>query len=153
MKKIVLFVLFSLSFVCMNAQYGSLDAILTRLEEKYGINNSLKDENIDDRKFVLVKDFDDHTERYFLVLKGNQATYVEIFDDKKSGQSSTNLFTGDVVRSNKNIVSLRADKLEGEKIAIPITKTFLMTKQKKILYLVDISTKERWIDEAAFGEK
>ena len=142
-----------INFVAKKAQYNSINAILTLLEERKGINQNLKDVNIDDTKFVLIKDFEDHTERSFIVIKGNKATYVEMFDDKKTGETSSNVFSGDIMRTRRNIISLRADQLEGKKIPIAITKTLLMTKQKKILYLVDLNSKERWIEENAINKK
>ncbi|MDR6132910.1 hypothetical protein QE442_003796 [Chryseobacterium sp. SORGH_AS1175] len=57
---------------------------------------------------------------------------------------------GDIVRKN-NIVSLRADKLENKKIPMPVTKTLLLTKQDNILYLIDVNTRDRWIDEASYS--
>ena len=137
----------------IKAQYGTINAILDRLEEKQGLNKNLSNVVIDDIKFVLIKDFDDHIERNFIVIKGNNATYVEVFDDKQTGETSSNVFSGDIVRSKNQIVSLRADYLEGKKIPIPVTKTFLMTQQKKIIYLIDINTKERWIEENAINKK
>lgn len=153
MKKLGIVVFLLVASLSVKAQYGTLDAILTRLEERKGINQNLKDVSIDDKKFVLVKDFDDHTERSFVVIKGKNATFVEVFDDKQTNESTSNVFSGDVVRSNKNIISLRCDMLEGKKIPIPITKTFLLTKQKDIVYLVDTNTRERWIDEKSFGKE
>lgn len=153
MRKIFCAALLLISVVAIKAQYGSLNAILDRLEEKKGINQNLKDVNINDTKFVLIKEFDDHTERNFIVIKDKLATYVEMFDDKKTGETSSNVFTGDIVRTNHNIISLRADKLEGKRIAIPISKTLLMTKQKNILYLIDINSRERWIEENAINKK
>ena len=152
MNKVILLIAIFASSLALKAQYGTLNAILDRLEEKRGVNKNLKDVNIDDTKFVLIKDFDDHTERIFVIIKGNKATYVEMFDDKQTGETSSNVFSGDVVRSRHNIISLRADKLENQKIALPITRTFLMTKQKKVLYLIDVNTKERWIEESAFNK-
>ena len=152
MNKLILLIAFFASSLALKAQYGTLNAILDRLEEKRGVNKDLKDVNIDDIKFVLIKDFDDHTERNFVIIKGNKATYVEMFDDKQTGETSSNVFSGDVVRSRHNIISLRADKLENQKIALPITRTFLMTKQKKVLYLIDVNNKERWIEESAFNK-
>lgn len=152
MNKVILLIAIFASSLALKAQYGTLNAILDRLEEKRGVNKNLKDVNIDDTKFVLIKDFNDHTERSFVIIKGNKATYVEMFDDKQSGETSSNVFSGDVVRSRHNIISLRADKLENQKIALPITRTFLMTKQKKVLYLIDVNTKERWIEESAFNK-
>ncbi|AZB28084.1 hypothetical protein [Chryseobacterium balustinum] len=134
-----------------NAQYGSLDAILTKLEERKGINQNLTDVNIDGKKFVLIKDFADHTERNFIVIKGKNATYVEMFDDKATNESTSNVFSGDIVRSRKNIISLRADLLENKKVPIPVTKTLLLTRQDNILYLIDVNNKDRWIDEESFS--
>ena len=152
MNKLILLIAFFTSSLALKAQYGSINAILDRLEEKRGVNKDLKDVNIDDIKFVLIKDFDDHTERNFVIIKGNKATYVEMFDDKQTGETSSNVFSGDIVRSRHNIISLRADQLENQKIALPITRTFLMTKQKKVLYLIDVNNKERWIEESAFNK-
>ncbi len=152
MKKLLVLFLFISAF-SLKAQYGSVNAILDRLEARKGVNNNVKNVNIDDVKFILIQEFDDHTERKFLIIKGKLATYVEVFDDKETGESSSNVFTGDIVRSEDQIVSLRADQLEGKKIPIAVTKTFLMTKQKKILYLIDINTTERWIEESAINKK
>jgi len=153
MKKPLVLALFFFAAIGLRAQYGSVNAILDRLEERRGVNQNLSNVNIDDKKFVLIKDFDDHTERSFLVIKGNLATYIEIFDDRSTGESVSNVFSGDVVRSKHNIISLRANLLEGKQIPIAVTKTFLMTKQKKILYLIDINSRERWIDEMSINKK
>ncbi len=75
-----------------------------------------------------------------------------MFDDKSTGKSTSNVFSGDIIRKN-NIVSLRADQLENKKIPIPVAKTLLLTKQKEILYLIDINSRERWIDEEAYSKK
>ncbi len=149
MKKLLFVFTLLIATVSAKAQYGTLNAILDRLEERKGVNQNLSDVNTDDIKFVSIKDFDDHTERNFIILKGKNATYVEMFDDKSNGQSTSNVFSGDLIRTRKNIISVRFDKLEGQKVPVPITKTLLLTKQKKILYLIDVNTKERWIDENA----
>ncbi|MDP9960648.1 hypothetical protein [Chryseobacterium lathyri] len=136
----------------LQAQYGTLNEILNRLEERKGINQHLENVNIDNKKFVFIKDAEDHTERDFIVIKGKEATYVEVFDDKATGESSSNVFTGDIIRK-KNILSLRADKLENKKVPMPVTKTLLLTRQDNILYLIDVNTKDRWIDEASYSKK
>ncbi|RXM38188.1 hypothetical protein BOQ62_18620 [Chryseobacterium sp. CH21] len=136
----------------LKAQYGSLNEILNRLEQRKGINQHLENVNIDNKKFVFIKDEADHTERDFIIIKGNNATYVEVFDDKATGESSSNVFTGDVIRK-KNIISLRADLLENKKIPMPVTKTLLLTQQDNILYLIDVNTRDRWIDEASYSTK
>ncbi|AZB24982.1 hypothetical protein EG339_10485 [Chryseobacterium bernardetii] len=151
MRKLLIGILF-FGTLGVKAQYGSLNAILDRLEARKGINQNLEKVNIDNKKFVFIKDEADHTERDFIVIKGNSATYVEVFDDKATGESSSNVFTGDIIRK-KNIISLRADVLEGKKIPMPVTKTLLLTQQDNILYLIDINTRDRWIDEASYSKK
>ncbi|MCQ9636934.1 hypothetical protein MP477_18430 [Chryseobacterium sp. WG23] len=151
MKKFLIGILF-LGTLGLKAQYGTLDAILTKLEERKGINQNLDNVKIDNKKFVFIKDEADHTERDFIIIKGNDATYVEVFDDKATGESSSNVFTGDIIRK-KNIISLRADKLEDKKIPLPVTKTLMLTKQKDILYLIDVNTRDRWIDEESYSKK
>lgn len=153
MKKLFFALIFIFSAAGLQAQYMSVNAVLDRLEENLGINKNVINVNIDDRKFILIKDFEDHTERNYIIIKGNLATYVEVFDDKSTGQASSNVFSGDIIRSKKQIISFRADRLEGKRIAIPLTKTFLLTQQKKTLYLIDINTKERWIEESAINKK
>ncbi|KXH79610.1 hypothetical protein [Chryseobacterium kwangjuense] len=151
MRKILIGILF-FGTLGLKAQYGTLNEILNRLEARKGINQNLERVNIDNKKFVFIKDEADHTERDFIIIKGNNATYVEVFDDKATGESSSNVFTGDIVR-RKNIISLRADKLENKKVPMPVTKTLLLTKQDDILYLIDVNTKARWIDEASYSRK
>lgn len=58
-----------------------------------------------------------------------------------------------VISSGKNIISLRADMLENKKIPMPVTKTLLLTQQDNILYLIDVNTRDRWIDEASYSKR
>ncbi len=104
MKKIFATLLL-ISALGFKAQYGTINAILDRLEAKKGLNKNLSNVAIDDVKFVLIKDFDDHIERNFIIIKGNLTTYVEVFDDKKTGDTSSNVFTGAVVRKKNQIFS------------------------------------------------
>ncbi|MFL9834311.1 hypothetical protein [Chryseobacterium terrae] len=152
MKKIFIGIFLLGSILGFKAQYSTLNNILTRLEERKGVNQNLESVNIDNKKFVFIKDLTDHTERNFIVIKGEKATYVEIFDDKATGESTSNVFSGDVVRSRKNIISLRADLLENKKVPIPVTKTLLLTRQDGILYLIDVNNKDRWIDEESLSK-
>ncbi|WP_144282549.1 hypothetical protein [Chryseobacterium echinoideorum] len=152
MRKIFIGILLMTGFAFNAQNYSAINDILTLLEEKRGINQNLENLSVDNKKFVLIKDFPDHTERSFIIIKGKDATYVEMFDDKSTGQSSSNVFSGDILRK-KNIVSLRADRLENKRIPIPVTKTLLLTRQKEILYLIDINSRERWIDEKAYSKK
>lgn len=152
MRKFFIAIAFIVATVGIKAQYSSLDSIIKRLEKRKGINQNLEAVNIDNKKFVFVKDEADHTERDFIVIKGNKVTYVEVFDDKSTGQSTSNVFSGDIVRSRKNIISLRADMLENKKVPVPVAKTLLLTRQDNILYLIDINTRDRWIDEESFSK-
>lgn len=147
MKKIFFTcILLVFSFI-LKAQYGSIDDIITKLEKRKGINQQLEKLDISNKKFILIEDFEDHTERSFVIINGKNLTYVEIFDDKADGTSVSNVFSGDVIQSDTNIVSIRADRLEGEKIGIPITKTFFANRENGVLYLLDINSNKRWIDE------
>jgi hypothetical protein len=152
MRKLFICTLLFISLLSKAQNYTALDKILTVLEERRGINQHLENVNVENKKFVLIKDFDDHTERSFIIIKGKDATYVEMFDDKATGQSTSNVFSGDIIRK-KNIISLRADKLENKKIPIPVSKTLLLTKQKEIIYLIDINSRDRWIDEESYTKK
>lgn len=150
--KNLLFLLLAIFGISVNAQYNAVNARLERLEAKER-NVNLKDLDISNKKFVLIKDFDDHTERMFITVNGDQATFVEVFDDKATGETTSNIFTGDVVKTENNVLSFRFDMLEGKKVALPVAKNLLATKQKRVLYLVDVNTRERWIDESAINKK
>lgn len=152
MKKLFICTLIFAGLACKAQNYSDIDRMLTQLEKRAGINQNLQNLSVDNKKFVLIKDFDDHTERSFIIIKGKNATYVDMFDDKATNESTSNVFSGDIIRK-KNILSLRADKLENKKIPIPVSKTLLLTKQNDILYLIDINTRERWIDEESYSKK
>lgn len=152
MKKAIFLWIFLFSVLGVHAQYAEMDAMLTYLEQRRGIKNLEKAE-LDNKKFIRIKEFDDYTERNVLIFNGDKVTYVEMFDDKSNGQTSSNVFTGDMVKNNKGVISIRCDYLEGKKIPLAVTKTFLPHQQRKIIYLVDMNTQERWIDEYYFSNK
>lgn len=145
------FTLLLLTFCGLKAQYGTLDAILEKLEARKGVNQEILKESIDGKKFVNIKEFDDHTERKFIIINDKNVTYVEISDNKSNDESSSKVFSGDVIRK-KNMVSIRCDLLEGKKIPVAIAKTFFLTKQDDIMYMIDINSRERWIDESSYGK-
>lgn len=152
MKKIFSICLF-FAFVGMNAQFAQIDKILDELENRYGISEELKNENIDGLKFVQIKEFETYTERIIIEVKGKTATFVEIFDEKDTGESGTNVFTGDYIRTNKNMISFRFDKLEGKKTAVPKVLNLLLTKYNDTIYLLNYQTKERWIEHKKLETK
>lgn len=152
MKKIFSICLF-FAFVGMHAQFAQMNKILDELENRYGISEELKNENIDGLKFVQIKEFETYTERIIIEVKGKTATFVEIFDEKDTGESGTNVFTGDYIRTNKNMISFRFDKLEGKKTAVPKVLNLLLTKYNDTIYLLNYQTKERWIEHKKLETK
>ena len=138
---------FVIFFGLASAQVNAVNYSLDQLEQNKRINSNLENESLDDKKFVLIKDFEDHTERHFIIIKGNNATFIEIFDDKTTGKSHSNVFSGDVLRTRHNMISLRFDTLEREKLTVPVVKSLLLKKQQTHMYLTDINTQERWMDE------
>ncbi len=133
--------------VSVQAQFATMNKILDRTAERRKANKDLSKITVDGKRFVLIKDFADHTERNFISITGDQLTFVEVFDDKQTGQSSSNVFSGDIVRTTHNMISLRADKLEGERIGLPLTKTLQLVVRDKELYLKDIHTGEYWTED------
>ncbi|QFG54411.1 hypothetical protein F7R58_06930 [Chryseobacterium sp.] len=147
---VVMAVLFTVS---VQAQFATMNKILDRTAERRQANKDLSKITLDGKKFLLIRDFPDHTERNFISVNGDQLTFVEVFDDKQTGQSSSNVFSGDVVRTRHNMISLRADKLEGERIGLPLTKTLQLVVRDKTLYLKDIHTGDYWTEESPAKQK
>ncbi len=139
--------------VSVQAQFATMNKILDRTAERRHANKDLSRITLDGKKFLLIRDFPDHTERNFISVNGDQLTFVEVFDDKQTGQSSSNVFSGDVVRTRHNMISLRADKLEGERIGLPLTKTLKLVVRDKTLYLKDIHTGDYWTEESPAKQK
>ncbi len=153
MKKNLLLLSFVLLFGITSAQLNVVNYSLDQLEQNKRVNSNLENESLDNKKFVLIKDFEDHTERHFIILKGDKATFIEIFDDKTTGESHSNVFSGDVLRTRHNMISLRFDTLEREKLSVPVVKSLLLKKQQTHIYLTDMNTQERWIDENSMRMK
>ncbi len=133
----------------LSAQYQQIDYKLAELEEKKGIQENLKKLNLEDKTFVLIKEFDDHTERQFIKIQGEKSTFIEVFDDKTTGESSSNVFSGDFIKTEGGYLSFRFNELESQPLPLPLVKSLLATRHKKILYLKDINTGERWIELSA----
>ena len=154
MKKIILACTLMLTTISIGAQnYEQLDDIISKLERRTKKNKNAEDFDLLNKKFVLMQTFDDHDERHIVEFNAdNSVTLIEIFDDKETGQSTSNIFSGDYVRKN-NIVSIRADKLEGKLIGMPLTYMFYLMNAKQIWYLKDTNNSKRWIENTKLGQK
>ena len=126
--------------------YSAINDLLEQIEAKHKRMVDASSYTINNKKFVLIEDFHDHSERHILEFNAdNTLTMIELIDDKETGKSYSNIFTGDFVRK-KNAVSIRADLLEGKKIVRPIVYNLYIMKAKDIWYLIDINSKKRWIE-------
>lgn len=137
-----------------NAQgYTELNKLLHKLEQDSQINHNTElHYDLEGKKFLLLKDFPEKTKRWILEIKEGNSMLVELEDDKKTGQTISKIYSGDIVRK-KHIVSVRADKLEGERIKIPVTYLYHLTYLRGIWYLIDANTGERWIDVESMKNK
>ncbi|MHA6698174.1 hypothetical protein [Chryseobacterium sp. A301] len=145
MRKLLLMIGIFLAFGNVHAQFEKANYRLAKLKKQNPGFKSLKNVDLEAQKFVLIKDFEDHTERQIISVTGNQATYVEVFDDKALKKSSSNVFSGDVIKSDSGVLSFRFDELEGNKLPLPIAKNFVAMEKDNTLVLVDVNTKDRWI--------
>lgn len=146
MKK--LFLLFSLisSVYFYSQNFSAVNDILEKIENKHKKMKDASGYIISNKKFVLVEDFEDHSERHILQFNAdNSLTLIELIDDKATGQSYSNIFSGDFIRK-KNAISVRANYLEGKQIAIPIIYSLYLMNANDIWYLKDINTSKRWIE-------
>lgn len=151
MKGYILVLFLFLCGTMAKAQYAELSKKIKLLEEKKA--KLIENIDLNNRKFLLINDFENHTERNFLIFNEEKVTLVEIFDDKKTGESISKVYSGNMIKTQSGVISVYCDLLEGKKIALPTAKILLAYEQNKIIYLEDINTKERWIDEKSFGKK
>lgn len=154
MKKILFVCTLVLAMVSINAQnYEQLNDLISKIEKRNKQNRDATDYIIEDKKYVFIQKFDDHDERHIIEFSPDKSfTLIELFDDHKTGKTASNVFTGDYVRK-KNVVSVRADKLEGKKIGMPLTYTFYLMNAKKVWYLKDLNNDSRWIENTTLGKK
>lgn len=152
MKKIFFGMLLVAFGLGKSQSYASINTTLERLEKEEYANTNTELFEIEGKKFILMKDFADHSERHFLEIRNNQSTVVLVNDDKKSGEIASKIYSGDVLR-RKNVVSVRLDHLEKKQIGMPLTYTFVLNYKKNIWYLIDTATGERWIESVNFEKK
>ena len=146
MKKTFLFLSLISSVYFYSQDYSGLNKILEKIEQKGKKIKDASSYDIKGKKFVLVEDFEDHGERHILEFNADGTlTMIELIDDKASGKSFSNIFTGDYIRK-RNAISVRANFLEGKKIAMPISKNLYLMNASDIWYLKDINNSKRWIE-------
>jgi hypothetical protein len=146
MKKTI-FILSLLSSAYFYSQdFSGINKILDKIESKNKKIKDASDYDLKGKKFVMVEEFDDHSERHILEMNADGTlTLIELIDDKATGKSFSNIFTGDFVRK-KNAVSVRANFLEGQKIAMPLIYNLYIMNADNIWYLKDINNSKRWIE-------
>lgn len=146
MKKSFLFLSLIFSVYFYSQDYSGLNKILEKIEQKSKKIKDASSYDIKGKKFVLVEDFEDHGERHILEFNADGTlTMIELIDDKASGKSFSNIFTGDYIRK-RNAISVRANFLEGKKIAMPISINLYLMNASDIWYLKDINNSKRWIE-------
>ena len=146
MKKTVLFLTLLSSVYFYSQDFSGINKILEKIEEKGKKMKDASNYSLQGKKFVLVEDFEDHAERHVLEFNADGSlTLIELIDDKSSGKSFSNIFTGDYIRK-KNAISIRANFLEGKKIALPLVYNLYIMSASDIWYLKDINNSKRWIE-------
>lgn len=146
MKKSLLFLSLIASACFYSQDYSGINKILEKIEEKGKKMKDASNYDLKNKKFVLMEDFDDHSERHILEFNADGTlTMIELIDDKSTGKSFSNIFTGDYIRK-RNAISVRANYLEGKKIAMPISINLYLMNASDIWYLKDINNSKRWIE-------
>jgi len=153
MKKLVLFLSLTSSVYFYSQNFSAINDILQKIESKHKKMKDASGYTINNKKFVLVEDFEDHSERHILEFKeDNSITLIELIDDKATGQTYSNIFSGDFIRK-RNAISIRANYLEGKQIATPIVYSLYLMNANDIWYLKDINTSKRWIENNNLTKK
>jgi len=146
MKKSLLFLSLISSVYFYSQDFSGINKILEKIEQKGKKMKDASNYDLKGKKFVMVEDFEDHAERHILEFNADGTlTMIELIDDKSSGESFSNIFTGDYIRK-RNAISVRANFLEGKKIAMPISLNLYIMNASDIWYLKDINTNKRWIE-------
>lgn len=154
MKKIVVGAALIFSAVSLQAQnYGLINKILDKLESNNKNQNEYDNFTLENKKFFVLVDDADHSERHIIeFLPNNKVQVIELIDDKSTGDHFSNIFNGDMIRNN-NSISIRADILEGEQIPLPKVYNLMLNFSKGYWYLIDINTREKWLETHYLTEK
>lgn len=147
MKKIIL----ALSFVLLNFGMQAQNSVtykklVENLHADLGSEKTYSDFQLEGKMFIALRDSADHSERLIIDFQpDNQIAYAEAIIDKKTGDIFTNTLTGDVMRRG-NALSVRADRLNGQRISRPKVFNFLLVSDQNIYFLMDINSREKWIE-------
>lgn len=151
-KLLTLMMLGALNLV--NAQgYLELNKLLHRMEQENKMNHDTEAYyDLAGKRFIFQKDNEENTERRVLEIGENdEARIIIMKENKATKQQESQIYTGDFIRK-KHIVSVRADKLEGERIGVPLTYLYYITVAGGVWYLIEANTNERWIDTNDLGK-
>jgi len=153
MKKSLLFLSLISSVYFHSQNFSAINDILDKIESKH---KKMKDSSgyiLNNKKFVLVEDFEDHSERHILEFKDDSSvTLIELIDDKSSGKTYSNIFNGNFIRK-RNAIYIRANFLEGKQIATPLVYSLYLMNANDVWYLKDINTSKRWIENNNLTKK
>ena len=94
MKKLLI-LFFGGLFLFVNAQsYRELNKLLYRLEQENKINHDTeKHYDLNGKKFLYVKDYENEIERWVLEIKNDEAQLVELIEDKGTGKTISQIYT------------------------------------------------------------
>lgn len=154
MRKLLALMMFGALNLVDAQGYLELNKLLHRMEQENKMNHDTEAYyDLAGKKFILQKDNDETSERKILEIanEGNEVKIIIMEEDKKTQQKTSKIYTGDFIR-RKHIVSVRADKLEGQKIAMPLTYLYHITVAGGVWYLIDGNNNDRWIDTNDLGK-
>lgn len=145
MKNLITLLLIALSMQNLSAQrYAEINERLNKLGKERVWDSGIIDANLQGKKFSIIKNEGSIVIQKILQIEDeNKFTLIEMKEDKKTDQKSSNIFFGDFLK-NENNISVKADKLEGAKMAHPIVYNFILQRQSGVLYLHNINNNEKW---------
>lgn len=144
MRKLTLTVLLMTSLSPFYAQrYGVIYDKLEKVIQQKNIDNSPVPDDLTGKKFVST---DNNLKKIIHFEEQNKVMLMEIREENPQ-EKTFNVYTGDMVK-NDNRISVRADHLEGKRIAIPYTVNFIVQKNGNTLFLIDISNNKKWLPAA-----
>ena len=147
MKKLLFAGILLGSIFTLKAQNASsLSKILDKLEANDKPQKDYDDYILEGKKFFVLVNAEDHSERHIIeFLPNNKVQIIELIDDKKTGDTFSNIFNGDILRKH-NSISVVGDILEGKKIPVPKVYNLLLNYYDSYWYLIDINTGEKWLE-------